>query len=101
MSDLFVIESPSNWGTPGYSRPPPGWFAIRSSTKRLFMQLDRGAMPHPDEIQRRLAAGEGREAQWWENRPECGTNGIWASNAVREGDQGSPKDEPSPSAPTV
>ena len=57
--DLFLIESPANHYQPA---PPPGWFGLRSSRRRVFMQtLANGSWPHPDEIQRRLRVGEYEE----------------------------------------
>lgn len=55
--ELFVHEARDNGYTP---EPPKGWFAIRSHKRRLFVRLNRdGAqMPTPDQLQKRLDAGD-------------------------------------------
>lgn len=49
--ELFLFESPANNYKPA---PTEGYFAMRSNKRRIFMNLDNGHIPHPDEIQRRI-----------------------------------------------
>ena len=53
--DLLMIESPSN-----HYPTPEGHFGARNTNgQRYFFRLNEdGSYPHPDEIQRRLDAGE-------------------------------------------
>lgn len=53
--EVFLFESPYNNYLP---KPPEGFFAMRSSRRRIFIPLDRGKMPSPITVQSRLDTGE-------------------------------------------
>ena len=56
--EMLLFESPANKYQPA---PPDGWFALRSSKRRVFMRLNNGRRPPPEEIQERLKTGEFNE----------------------------------------
>lgn len=49
--EMFVFEAIPNNYKPA---PSEGYFAMRSHKRRIFMNLDNGCIPHPDEIKRRI-----------------------------------------------
>ena len=53
--EMFLFEAFANKYQPA---PPDGWFALRSSRRRIFMRLNDGRVPAPEEIQERLKSGE-------------------------------------------
>lgn len=46
--EMFLMESPQNHYVP---TPPEGCFGMRSNKRRIFLQLNNGAVPTPDEIE--------------------------------------------------
>lgn len=54
-TEIFLFESPYNNYHP---KPPEGFFAMRSSKRRVFIPLDHGKMPSPITVQSRLDTGE-------------------------------------------
>lgn len=52
--DLFLIEAPKNH----QPEPPIGYFALRSSKRRVFIQLDNGSIPDINKIENKLKIGE-------------------------------------------
>jgi hypothetical protein len=46
-TDIFLFEAHANHYLP---EPPDGFFAVRSNKRRLFLRLNNGAVPAPEEI---------------------------------------------------
>lgn len=53
--ELFLFESPHNRYRP---EPPPGFFALRSNKRRIFVKLKDGKYPAPLNIEQLISSGE-------------------------------------------